>query len=128
VLDPRCQIRLGSKIVEVNGIPVASMLDIGGLLRDTGREVELTVQPWNTTGSAPLSSKFTFGHVDTAMAEQAAHGPTSVQLATVARKDAFRGVDRSTLDLDAQLYDGPSVGAGIKPPSGYDPAAGHDDK
>jgi len=101
--DPSCEVRPGTKITAVNGVAVADKLDIGEQFNKARKQVELTVIPWHASGWAPASSKFSrVTEKDEDELKYKLPGHVKVM---VERRDVFRGVARSALDLD-DLYDG----------------------
>eukprot|EP01043_Picozoa_sp_COSAG02_P059516 COSAG02_NODE_7603_length_2938_cov_3.353293_2_plen_490_part_00 len=101
--DPQCEVRPGTKITAVNGVPVADKLDIGEQFNRARKQVELTVIPWHASGWAPASSKFS--RVTEKDEDERKYKLKGHQKVMLERRDVFRGVARSALDL-GRLYGG----------------------
>jgi len=100
------EVRPGTKIVAVNGVAVANSLDIGTQIRLANQQVkethvELTIIPWHASGWAPAASKFS--RATKLNEDQRKYKLTGHQKVVLERRDVFRGVARSALDL-GHLY------------------------
>ena len=101
-VEPAWELREGDKIVAVDGVSVSSRSDIGGLTRDPRKkQVELTIIPWHASGYAPAASRFS-RNMATDEEERKFKLPAATEI-IVNRRDVFRGVARSALDL-GKLY------------------------
>ena len=101
--DPKCEVRPGTKITAVNGVPVADKLDIGEQFHKARKQAELTVIPWHASGWAPASSKFS--RVIQQEEDERKYKLKGHQKVMLERRDVFRGVARRALDL-GHLYGG----------------------